>query len=59
MPRPGDSLVDCKRLRLAFEAVGFIAEAIEAAVVEVPDAASAAGAFLTFLAVTADWCAAA
>ena len=68
MPRPGDSLVDCKRLRLV-EAVGFIAEvaaveaAVEAAVVEVPAAATAAvgaaGAFLTFLAVTADWCGAA
>ena len=59
-------MVDCKRLRLVFEAVGFIAEvaaveaAVEAAVVEVPAAAvGAAGAFLTFLAVTADWCAAA
>ena len=67
MPRPGDSLVDCKRLRLVFEAVGFIVEvagveaAVEAAVVEVPAAAAvgAAGAFLTFLAVTVDWCAAA
>ena len=65
MPRPGDSLVDCKRLRL-LEAVGFIAEvaaveAVKAAVVEVPAAATVgvAGAFLTFLAVTADWCAAA
>ena len=55
VPRPGDSLVDCKRLRLVFEAVGFIAEvaaveaAVEAAVVEVPAAAvGAAGAFLTF-----------
>ena len=63
MPRPGDSLVDCKRLRLV-EAVGFIAEVaaveatLEAAVVEVPAAAAvgAAGAFLTFLAVTTDWC---
>ena len=58
-------MVDCKRLRLVFEAVGFIAEvagveaAVEAAVVEVPAAVGAAGAFLTFLAVTADWCAAA
>ena len=65
MPRPGDSLVYCKRLRLV-EAVGFIAEvaaveaAVEAAVVEVPAAAvGAAGAFLTFLAVTTDWCGAA
>ena len=63
MPRPGDSLVDCKRLRLV-EAVGFIAEVaaveatVEAAVVEVPAAAAVgvAGAFLTFLAVTTDWC---
>ena len=58
-------MVDCKRLRLV-EAVGFIAEvaaveaAVEAAVVEVPAAAvGAAGAFLTFLAVTTDWCGAA
>jgi hypothetical protein len=59
-------LVDCKRLRLV-EPIGFIAEvaaveaAVEAAVVEVPAAATvgAAGAFLTFLAVTTAWCAAA